>query len=438
MEFARADPPPVPMPDPSDLEAEVRETVLALLRAWVDPDTASADRFLAYVADDFTGLGTAPGEYFPDREALGASTLKERAEMPHPFTLGVPWLNVRPLGPGLALAEGRLEIEVRAEEETFVEAPRFTLVLAQRDGGWRLVHFHFSVPDAMQDEGDTMGDLLRTRNRELEREVVQRTAELERSLADLRKAQGRLVHQEKMAALGALTAGIAHEIKNPLNFVTNFAGLSRELLAELAEETDADERAALLADVDANAGRIESHARRADAIVRAMMAHARGGGGERRAVPVNALVEEYAGLAEQGYRARHPGVSSVVRLELDSDAGAADVVAAEIGRVIIALVDNALDAGGSGSAVVTVSTHRADGGQVEIRVTDEGPGMAPDVRDRVFDPFFTTKPPGEGTGLGLSLAHDVVVEGHGGALEVESEEGEGTTFVVRLPAAPTA
>ena len=279
----------------------------------------------------------------------------------------------------------------------------------------------------------------RERERARERELAQ-AKEIERAYTELRAAKDRLVQQEKMASLGQLTAGIAHEIKNPLNFVTGFAGLSRELADELAAAPD-DERAEIVADLKANAEKIEAHGRRADAIVAQMMAHARGGSGERRVVSLNALVEEYAELALHGYSARRPDADVLLALDLDDDAGEVEVAPQEIGRVLVNLVDNALDAvrqraeaeGNGYDPAVTVSTRRAGGG-VEVRVEDNGPGMAEGVRARVFEPFFTTKPTGEGTGLGLSLSHDIVVQGHGGGLAVESEEGRGAAFALTLPA----
>ena len=267
----------------------------------------------------------------------------------------------------------------------------------------------------------------------------QYAAGLEASLADLRRAQDRLVQQEKLASLGALTAGIAHEIKNPLNFITNFAALSREILDDLAAEAGPAARAALLDDLRLNVTKVEDHGRRADAIVQAMMAHARGGSGRRRRVDLNELVEESATRALHAATARHPVPGPALVFDLAPDAGAVEVVPEEVGRVVVNLVDNALgavrqraDAEPEGYApTVTVSTRRAADG-VEVRVADNGPGMAEAVRARVFEPFFTTKAPGEGTGLGLSLSHDIVTRGHGGTLEVESVAGTGATFVVRL------
>ena len=271
-----------------------------------------------------------------------------------------------------------------------------------------------------------------------------RKQEVEAALAELRAAQQQLVQSEKLASLGALTAGIAHEIKNPLNFVNNFAALSRELAADLAAELEGDADLEvvreLLADLESNAERIEAHGRRADSIVRGMMQHARGGEGRREPVDLNALVEEHLSLAYHGRRAQVPDFNVTLERGYAADAGQVEAVSQEIGRVLINLVNNAFDAVTDRAAAedpafaptVRVSTARVPGA-VEVRVADNGPGMPEDVRARVFDPFFTTKPTGQGTGLGLSMSHDIVELGHGGRLWVEGP-GEGATFVVSLPA----
>ncbi|WP_456425607.1 sensor histidine kinase, partial [Rhodocaloribacter sp.] len=274
-------------------------------------------------------------------------------------------------------------------------------------------------------------------------------AEAYRTLGDtveeLKITQAQLVQQEKLASLGQLTAGIAHEIKNPLNFINNFAEVIEELADEVREVFDegaADEARAILDDLKANAAQISKHGRRADGIVRAMMQHARGSSGELETTDLNALVEEYAGLAYHGKRARTPDLNVELVTNLDADVGAVEVAPQEIGRVLLNLLGNAFDAliehtsqNGRHAPEVRVSTRRL-GDYVEIRVADNGPGIAPEVRDRIFEPFFTTKPTGSGTGLGLSLSHDIVTQGHGGTLTVESAPGRGATFVVTLPVAP--
>ncbi len=274
--------------------------------------------------------------------------------------------------------------------------------------------------------------------------------ELEESHRHLKTTQAQLIQSEKMASLGQLTAGIAHEIKNPLNFVNNFAQLSTELTDEIATELDAhpDKTVAeirenldeMLADLKVNTEKIEEHGRRADGIVQAMMDHARGGEGERRAVGVNALVEEYVNLAYHGKRANVPDFNVTIEREYDDAVGEVEMAPQDMGRVFINLLKNAFDAvheralshNGRYAPTVMVSTRQGEG-HVEIRVADNGSGIAQEIREKIFEPFFTTKPAGKGTGLGLSLSYDIVTQGHGGTMTVESEEGRGAAFMVMLP-----
>lgn len=271
---------------------------------------------------------------------------------------------------------------------------------------------------------------------------------LNAALENLRTTQEQLVHQEKMASLGALTAGIAHEIKNPLNFINNFAALNVEYADELDEELRAsgertveevrDELQAIVENLRGNARLIHQHSKRADGIVRSMMQHASGGVGERRPVDVNALVGEYVDLAYHGKRAQSPGFNVEIVRDFDEGVGSVEMVPHEIGRVVLNLVSNAFDAvqdrshDGDSAPRVAVSTRRLEDG-VEIRVQDNGPGVPPEIRERIFEPFFTTKAPGSGTGLGLSLSYDIVRNGHGGTLTVESTDRKGSTFVISLP-----
>ncbi|HYE57086.1 MAG TPA: ATP-binding protein, partial [Rhodothermales bacterium] len=280
-----------------------------------------------------------------------------------------------------------------------------------------------------------------------------KTVELEKTLTNLRETQAQLVQSEKMASLGQLTAGIAHEIKNPLNFVNNFAALSAELVREIKAEraekpalrvSDVED---MLDDLEGNVTRIEEHGQRADAIVKNMLMHARGGSGQRERVAINALVDEAANLAYHGMRAQRPGTDITLARDLDASVGTVEGVPQDLSRVVLNLVGNALYAvadrkarlNGQGDGVapsdafaptVRVSTHAAPGA-VEVRVWDNGGGIPEKVRSRIFEPFFTTKPTGEGTGLGLSLSHDIAAA-HGGSLTVESTDGE-TTFILALP-----
>ena len=270
--------------------------------------------------------------------------------------------------------------------------------------------------------------------------------QLDASLTGLRVAQTQLIQSEKMASLGELTAGIAHEIQNPLNFVNNFSEVSAELMEELAEEQarparDNELEAELLSDVRQNLVKIQHHGQRAAGIVRGMLEHSRTSTGERQPANLNKLAEEYLRLAYQGLRAKDKTFQAELHTDFDPALPRVPVVATDLGRVLLNLLNNAFYAvhqrqqqGAAGYAPrVTLQTRRV-GAQVEIRVGDNGTGMPDEVRAKIFQPFFTTKPTGEGTGLGLSLSYDIITKGHGGTLAVESEPGQGTEFLITLPA----
>ncbi len=277
----------------------------------------------------------------------------------------------------------------------------------------------------------------------------QRTRELAKSLDDLRTAQDRLVQTQKLASLGQLTAGIAHEIKNPLNFVNNFSGLSVELLDELQEAVESgtfnDERRREIAELTdtlrGNLDKIAQHGKRADSIVKNMLLHSREGAGERRPVNVNALVEGSLNLAYHGARAEKQGFTIILERSFDPDAGEADVFPQEITRVLLNLIANGFyaatkrqgEADSNGYEPILAASTRSLGARVEIRIRDNGTGIPPDVKDKMFNPFFTTKPAGEGTGLGLSISHDIIVKQHSGSIEVDTNPGEFTEFRIILP-----
>jgi signal transduction histidine kinase len=286
-------------------------------------------------------------------------------------------------------------------------------------------------------------------NVELFREVQQRTRDLSQSLDNLRAAQDRLVQTEKLASLGQLTAGIAHEIKNPLNFVNNFSALSAELTDELndalkaADLTDKvrDEIGELTKLLKDNLEKVVQHGKRADSIVKNMLLHSREGAGEQRSADVNALVEESLNLAYHGARAEKPGFNITLARDFDADAGSAELYPQEVTRALLNLISNGFYAAtrrktenGEAAFEPMLSASTKDlGGSIEIRIRDNGTGIPPEVREKMFNPFFTTKPAGEGTGLGLSMTHDIVVKQHGGRIEVETRPGEFTEFVIVLP-----
>jgi two-component system, NtrC family, sensor kinase len=279
----------------------------------------------------------------------------------------------------------------------------------------------------------------------LEQQVAERTAELNQLLNDLRATQTQLVQKEKMASLGELTAGIAHEIQNPLNFVNNFTEVSTELIEELREEhekgTEADRQLEieLIGDLAQNLAKIGVHGKRAASIVRGMLEHSRSSTGECQPTDLNALADEYLRLSYHGIRAKHSEFNAKLVTNFDTSLPPVSVVAQDIGRVLLNLFNNAFyavqqrtrTAEPSYVPTVTVSTKQADGKAV-ITVADNGTGIPAQVRDKIFQPFFTTKPTGQGTGLGLSLSYDIITKGHGGTLQVRSQEGEGAAFEVVL------
>ena len=279
-------------------------------------------------------------------------------------------------------------------------------------------------------------------------EVQARTKELALSLDELRTAQDRLVQTEKLASLGQLTAGIAHEIKNPLNFVNNFSALSAELIDELNDvlkpaalddrmREEIDELTHML---KGNLEKVVQHGKRADSIVKNMLLHSREGSGELRPADINAIVEESLNLAYHGARAEKPGFNIALKRDFDSTAGLIDVYPQEITRVFLNLIANGFyaaakrrEAGEDGFEPTLSATTRNLGSRVEIRIRDNGTGIPQQVKEKMFSPFFTTKPAGEGTGLGLSMSHDIVVKQHGGKIDVETEPGAFTEFIITLP-----
>jgi two-component system, NtrC family, sensor kinase len=287
--------------------------------------------------------------------------------------------------------------------------------------------------------------ILLQQNATLEQQVAERTAELSQSLENLRTTQQQLVQSEKMASLGELTAGIAHEIQNPLNFVNNFSEVSAELVQEIKEErikTDRDEQleAELLGDLGQNLEKITHHGKRAASIVRGMLEHSRTNAGQRELTDLNALADEYLRLSYHGLRAKTKSFNAKLVTEYDPTLNPLLVLNQDIGRVLLNLFTNAFYAVDERAKTkltgyeptVSVRTHALPEG-AEIRVSDNGTGIPAAIREKIFQPFFTTKPTGQGTGLGLSLSYDIITKGHGGSLSVESEEGQGTTFVIHLP-----
>jgi two-component system, NtrC family, sensor kinase len=276
----------------------------------------------------------------------------------------------------------------------------------------------------------------------LEEEVKKQTADLRETLENLRSTQSQLIQSEKMASLGELTAGIAHEIQNPLNFINNFSEVNKELLVEMKDEMDKgnlEDAKTIANDVIDNQEKINHHGKRADAIVKGMLQHSRTSSGQKEPTDINALADEYLRLAYHGLRAKDKSFNATMKTDFDERIGKINIVPQDIGRVILNLINNAFYAldekRKSGvenyEPTVSVSTRKVNG-KVDMRVKDNGNGIPQKVLDKIFQPFFTTKPTGQGTGLGLSLSYDII-KAHGGELKVETKEGEGSTFIIHLP-----
>jgi signal transduction histidine kinase len=265
----------------------------------------------------------------------------------------------------------------------------------------------------------------------------------------LQNTQSQLIHSEKMASLGELTAGIAHEIQNPLNFVNNFSDVNKELAEELMEEIkkgNGKEAKAILKDIIDNEEKILHHGKRADGIVKGMLQHSRGSSGEKELTDINELADEYLRLSYHGLRAKDKSFNADFKTELDPDLPKVNVVPQDIGRVLLNLINNAFYAVSQKAQAkspnfkpeVMVSTELMSPsgggkGEVKISIQDNGQGIPDDIKDKIFQPFFTTKPTGQGTGLGLSMSYDIVTKGHGGELIVESDQNGHTEFIIQIP-----
>jgi signal transduction histidine kinase len=277
------------------------------------------------------------------------------------------------------------------------------------------------------------------------RQKQKSNAVLKETLSTLKSTQSQLIHSEKMASLGELTAGIAHEIQNPLNFVNNFSELSNELIDEMNDELDkgdVSEAKTISSDIKQNLEKITHHGKRADAIVKGMLAHSRSGKGEKEPTDINALAEEYLKLSYHGLRAKDKSFNADFKTDFDPELPKVNVVPQDIGRVLLNLINNAFQAVNERSKKgepgytpeVSVETQLKTNNQILITLSDNGPGIPDAIKDKIFQPFFTTKPTGQGTGLGLSLSYDIV-KAHGGELNVESNGGKGTEFKILLPLA---
>ncbi|WP_460925240.1 sensor histidine kinase [Pontibacter brevis] len=329
--------------------------------------------------------------------------------------------------------------------ELKVEVP----VEVQDEIGALARHFNL-MTESLRRYAEQMESLVAQRTAELERkslELEQQKAELQHTLDNLKATQAQLVQSEKMASLGELTAGVAHEIQNPLNFINNFSEVNVELVEELQQgpvqqlpEEPKSEASNLLSELKQNLSKISAHGLRADSIVKGMLQHSRKNLGHKEAIDINAFVNEYLRISYHGIRAKDKRFSPAVVTDFDEELGKVEIIPQDLGRVLVNLLNNAFYAvqtkqrqlGKAYQPQVTVSTHRL-GDSFEIRVKDNGTGISKEAVTRIFQPFFTTKPTGQGTGLGLSLSHDIVTKGHGGKLYFETVDGQFTEFIIQVP-----
>jgi len=279
---------------------------------------------------------------------------------------------------------------------------------------------------------------------EQKRKAIEETnTALQKSLEELKAAQAQLIQSEKMASLGELTAGIAHEIQNPLNFVNNFSEVCNELIDEMREQMEngnAEEAKAIADEIKMSLEKINLHGKRADGIVKSMLQHSRTSNNKKEPTDVNVLADEYLRLAYHGLRAKDKSFNAALKTDYDENIGLIKIISQDIGRVILNLITNAFYAVMEKKKLqpegyeptVTVSTKKIDN-KIIVTVKDNGTGIPQKALDKIFQPFFTTKPTGQGTGLGLSLSYDIVTKGHGGEIKVETKEGESTGFSVILP-----
>lgn len=351
-----------------------------------------------------------------------------------------------------------LTVDMTVNNQSIKMALRCSTVFEFQDEQWLLVHWHASKPEEVESETDTYGvEQWKQRTMELEKIVANRTAdlveknkELEIAIDTLKATQNQLIQSEKLASLGQLAAGIAHEIKNPLNFVNNFSELNLELIDEITEELaklpnspEKEEIKTILKDVESNQKKIHQHGTRADSIVKSMLLHSRGGNGIKELTNINEMLKEYVNLSFHGMRAGKKPINVSLDFQLDNTIPDISVIMEDVSRVILNLCNNAFDAMYERLQKKTDSEHyqpkltiktSEKNNQVVIGIMDNALGIPSELKDKILMPFFTTKKGTEGTGLGLSITNDII-KAHGGNLQVESKQGEDsfTTFEINLP-----
>ncbi len=432
---------------------------------WETLANRDLEKRFSLCSDDITFIGSGLGEQAVNKIAYQEINKKGIEQFPGHFTIEFLWKRMSHFGP-IAWVESEVIWSQEINGKLFKDRIRNTTILKYENTKWLIVHVHGSVPDYRLQNGEyiTNAETI-NRNNELERQVYERTNDLNKTLADLKSTQTQLIQSEKMASLGELTAGIAHEIQNPLNFVNNFSEINNELIDELKSKWSipqggkaklgTEELEEVLNDIYKNNEKINYHGKRADAIVKGMLQHSRSSSGIKEPTDINALCEEYLRLSYHGLRAKDKSFNADFKTDFDDTIGKINVVPQDMGRVILNLLTNAFyavaekqkSAAETYKPAVIVSTRKIDD-KIEIKVADNGTGISQNIAEKIFQPFFTTKPTGEGTGLGLSMSYDIITKGHGGALKVETKPSDtgkkekdenlhagetGTTFIITIP-----
>ncbi len=400
------------------------------------------------VLPDVMGYGTTLNEKITGIRAYKKLILEGIEQRKHlkNFNYTISPVYNRSLGDDTVLVVNEIKLMYLLEENEIVLDLRLSTVYVYKASKWMVLHWHGSL-GMDEEDGTWHQEEWKRENEKLQKKVDEQTKELKKSLAELKATQSQLIHSEKMASLGELTAGIAHEIQNPLNFVNNFSEVSNELIDEIQEERaknieNRDEELVdeILGDIKQNLEKINHHGKRADSIVKGMLQHSRASSGKKEPTDLNALADEYLRLAYHGLRAKDKSFNADYKTDFDPNLPKVNVVSQDIGRVLLNLINNAFQAvnergkkGASGyKPEVSVETKLTTKNKTLITIRDNGPGIPDHIKEKIFQPFFTTKPTGSGTGLGLSLSYDIV-KAHGGEISVESEQGVGTEFIVALP-----
>ena len=429
------------------MDTEKEKDLLKTYKIWVESfmEDAPVDQLDDLMLNDIMGYGTAM-----DERLFGAKAVKDlcligqeqrQSFEDYNYTIDIVKKQYSK-NEETAVIVGEIDLNFKSNDVKTELSLRISTVLFYESTKWKIAHWHGSV--GVESEGDTWHQNEWKREKErLQKKVDDQTIELRKSLIDLKATQAQFIQSEKMASLGELTAGIAHEIQNPLNFVNNFSEVSNELVDEMNEELDKgdiEEAKAISIDIKQNLEKINHHGKRADAIVKGMLLHSRTNPGEKENVDLNKLSDEFLRLAYHGLRAKDKSFNATLKTDFDPNLSKITVVSQEIGRVILNLFTNAFYAVNEKQSsststdykpTVSVITKKLKD-SITIAIRDNGNGIPENAIDKIFQPFFTTKPTGKGTGLGLSMSYDII-KAHNGQLDVTTKTEEFTEFKITLP-----